>query len=171
MTKKRIVALSFILATATLFILKQKEQISSVVQAMGLVPQSVTPKMVTTPTPVPPAQVSAPVTPTTKTEYANTPDPQWQSHLHKALKAQAGKSLKEIKIVKEKSFVYKKDQIPLHVESVLITLTNQQNATSSFRALVDSQTGKVLETWDRPIFDPADVRQGFRFKLDPRYTN
>lgn len=171
MTKKRIVALSFILATATLFILKEKEQITSAVQSMGIVPQNVTSNATKPGAGVSPQVPAAPATSNSKAEYANTPDPQWQSHLHKALKAQAGKSLKEIKIVKEKSFVYKKDDIPLHVESVLITLTNQQDASSSFRALVDSQTGKVLETWDRPIFDPADVRQGFRFKLDPRYTN
>jgi hypothetical protein len=52
-----------------------------------------------------------------------------------------------------------------------VTLTNQQEAQSSFRAIVDAQTGKILETWDQTISDPADVRGGFRIKLDPRYTN
>jgi hypothetical protein len=96
---------------------------------------------------------------------------QWEKKLQKHLKAQARDSVKDIKVVKEKSLVYHQNQIPLQVESVLISLTNHQDVTSSFRALVDAKTGKVLETWDQTIFDPAEVRKEFRFKLDPRYRN
>ncbi|MBA2406041.1 MAG: hypothetical protein H0V66_14795 [Bdellovibrionales bacterium] len=103
--------------------------------------------------------------------YVNTPSPDWEKRLQSKLKHQAGDSLKEITIKKERSLVWMRDQNPLLVESVMITMTNQQDVESSFRALVDSQTGKVLESWDQSIFDPANVREGFRVELDPRYTN
>jgi len=103
--------------------------------------------------------------------YVNTPSPDWEDLLQESLKAQGGKNLKEIKIKSEKSFVWTREENPLFVQSVVVTLINQQEAQSSFRAIVDSQTGKILETWDQTISDPADVRGGFRIKLDPRYTN
>ncbi len=101
----------------------------------------------------------------------NLPSNQWQERLESSFKEQAGDGLKKIDIRKEKSFIWNKDNIPLHVEMVVIKLTNQQDVESSFRAIVDSQTGKVLETWDRTIFDPADMRAGVQIKLDPRYSN
>jgi hypothetical protein len=103
--------------------------------------------------------------------YMNKPSPEWKKRLETSLKAQAGNSLKSIKIQKESSLVWMRDENPILVESVIVTLTNHQKMQSSFRALVDSQTGKVLESWDQTIFDPANVRDGFHFKLDPRYTN
>jgi hypothetical protein len=103
--------------------------------------------------------------------YVNRPSPEWKKRLEISLKAQAGNSLKAIKIQKESSLVWMRDENPILVESVIVTLTNHQKMQSSFRALVDSQTGKVLESWDQTIFDPANVRDGFHLKLDPRYTN
>lgn len=104
--------------------------------------------------------------------YVNIPSPEWQERLEESLKEQAGDSLKEIQIKKERSFVWKMDSSPIMVESVVVTMTNKQEAQSSFRALVDAQTGKVLETWDRTIFDPADANKArLGIALDPRYTN
>ena len=103
--------------------------------------------------------------------YVNKPSPEWKKRLETSLKAQAGNSLKSMKIQKESSLVWMRDENPILVESVIVTLTNHQKVQSSFRALVDSQTGKVLESWDQTIFDPANVRDGFHLKLDPRYTN
>jgi hypothetical protein len=105
------------------------------------------------------------------TSYVNTPSVNWEKHLRTSLAAQGGSGLKDIKIKKEKSLVWMRDENPLHVESVVVTLTNKQNVEASFRALVDSQTGKVIESWDQSVFDPANVRGSFRIKLDPRYTN
>jgi hypothetical protein len=110
------------------------------------------------------------IVPKTST-YANHPSPEWRKRLELSLKAQSGNSLKSIKIQKEKSLIWMRDTNPILVESVIITLTNHQKSESSFRALVDSQTGKVLESWDRTIFDPANVRQAAGIQLDPRYSN
>lgn len=103
--------------------------------------------------------------------FVNKPSPEWKNLLELSLKTQGGENLKEIKIEREKSLIWMKDNQALMVESVLVSLTNQQDTHSSFRALVDSQTGKILESWDRTLFDPASTKDGFRFKLDPRYSN
>lgn len=103
--------------------------------------------------------------------FINQPSADWEKKLTQSLKAQAGSSLKELEIKKERSLVWTRDENALLVESVVVSMTNTQDVSSSFRALVDSQTGKVLETWDRTIFDPMDKSAEFRFKLDPRYSN
>lgn len=101
--------------------------------------------------------------------YANKPSPDWEQKLEANLKHQAP-NLKEINIEKENSLVWMRDNNALLVESVKISLKNQHNSYSSFRALVDSQTGKVLETWDRTINDPLDRSTQFGIKIDPRYS-
>jgi hypothetical protein len=103
--------------------------------------------------------------------YINRPSPDWQKKLKSHLLRQAGNSLKDIKILQERSLVWVRDENALQVESVLISLKDQRDMESSFRALIDSQTGKVLETWDRTIFDSMDKSAEFRLKLDPRYSN
>lgn len=104
--------------------------------------------------------------------YVNQPSPDWEKRLEASLKEQAGNSLKDIKIKTENSLVWMRDENPLLVESVIITLTNHKKMESTFRALVDSQSGKVLESWDRTITDPGQIKEeGFKIKLDPRYTN
>lgn len=118
-----------------------------------------------------PVRVETPTRTPASLNYVNTPSPEWEDRLEASLKAQGGGSLKTIQIKTEKSFVWDREENPLFVQSVVVTLTNQQEAQSSFRAIVDAQTGKILETWDQTISDPADVRGGFRIKLDPRYTN
>jgi hypothetical protein len=104
-------------------------------------------------------------------KFINQPSHEWEKKLTHSLKAQGGNSLKELVIKKERSLVWMRDENALLVESVVVSMTNNQDVSSSFRALVDSQTGKVLETWDRTIFDPMDKSAEFRFKLDPRYSN
>jgi hypothetical protein len=100
--------------------------------------------------------------------YRNSPAHDWEEKLESKLKEQAGSSLKEIKITKERSLIWMRDANPLHVEAVRISMTNQQDVEASFSALVDSQTGKVLESYNQTIFDPADVRAEFRLNLDQR---
>lgn len=118
-----------------------------------------------------PVRVETPTRTPASLGYVNTPSPDWEDRLEASLKAQGGQNLKSITIKNEKSFVWDREENPLFVQSVVVTLVNQQEAQSSFRAIVDAQTGKILETWDQTISDPADVRGGFRIKLDPRYTN
>jgi hypothetical protein len=105
-----------------------------------------------------------------KVFFVNRPDPKWKSSLENFLKDQGGEMLEDVKIEHERSFVWTRDGQPLRVESVVITLTDKRKSQSHFRAMIDPQTSKILETWDKTIFEPVDKKEGFRFKLDPRYS-
>lgn len=100
---------------------------------------------------------------------ANIPSHEWKEQLEKTLKAQGGNSLKEINLNKVDSFVWSHEGTSLHVESVIVTLKNDKNSVTTFKVLVDAQTGKILKNWDQPVIDPANPRHSFRVKLDPRY--
>jgi Zn-dependent metalloprotease len=104
-----------------------------------------------------------------KLKVSNLPSPQWQPALEKTLRAQGGDSLKEVSFNKVDSFVWAHDGIALFVESVIVTIKNDKNAVTTFRVLVDAQSGKILQNWDHPIFDPLNPKDRFRIKIDPRY--
>lgn len=104
-------------------------------------------------------------------KVANTYSPEWQEHLEDSLRVQGGSALKDIEIQKSESFIWAQDGIALHVESAILTLKNAKNEETTFRVLVDAQTGKVLRNWDRPVIDPMNPRENFGIKVDPRYHN
>lgn len=104
-----------------------------------------------------------------KLKVANTPSPEWKPALEETLRAQGGNAIKEIKFDKVDSFVWAHDGVALFVESVIVTLKNDKNVPTTFRVLVDAQNGKILKNWDHPVFDPANPRESFRIKIDPRY--
>lgn len=164
---KRIVSVLVLFLIAGYFFIKKEQTpaVSSHLLTPSAKVQEPSPVMLSEPKVNSPARLPA------SRGYANAPTKEWEALLTSSLKAQAGNTLKEIKIVKEKSLIWTRDEIPLHVQSVKVSMTNTQDVQSSFNALVDSQTGKILETWNQSIFDPANVREGFRFKLDPRYSN
>jgi hypothetical protein len=94
---------------------------------------------------------------------------QWPVKLEQNLRLQAGQALKSFSIKKGDSFVWAQDGLALHTESVVITLKNNKNEETSFRALVDAQTGKILKSWDQPVFDPIHPKDNFKVRIDPRY--
>jgi hypothetical protein len=104
-------------------------------------------------------------------KIANKVSSEWKPNLEKSLKAQGGDNVKEINIRKVDSFVWNHDGVALFVESVVVTLKNQKNEESSFKALVDAQNGKILKNWDQPIYDPLHPKDNFKVKIDPRYHN
>lgn len=106
-----------------------------------------------------------------KLNVANVPSDAWSPALQKTLRKQGGKSLKSIDIKTIDSFVLAQDNLAYFVESVVVTITNEQNSQTTFRVLVDSQTGKILRNWDQPVIDPVNPRQNFRLKIDPRYQD
>lgn len=101
----------------------------------------------------------------------NHPSPEWRGALEESLRHQGGSAIKDITIEREDSFIWSHEGIALHVETAKVTLRNQQDELSSFRVMVDAQNGKILQTWDPPVIDKANPREGFRLKLDPRYHN
>jgi hypothetical protein len=57
------------------------------------------------------------------------------------------------------------------VESVIITLENTRGEISKFNALIDSQNGKIIQTWNQPTVDPSSPRDNPGVRIDPRYFN
>lgn len=106
-----------------------------------------------------------------KLKIANKVSPEWEPNLEKSIRNQGGDSVKDIKIRKVDSFVWNEDGIALFVESVVVTVKNQKDEETSFKALVDAQNGKILKNWDQPIFDPLHPKENFKIKIDPRYHN
>lgn len=104
-------------------------------------------------------------------KIANKPSVEWKPNLEKTLRAQGGDNVKDIVIKKVDSFVWNHDGIALYVESVVVTVKNQKNEETSFKALVDAQNGKILKNWDQPIFDPIHPKDNFKVRIDPRYHN
>lgn len=105
------------------------------------------------------------------TFISNTPSPDWEEELKEALLYQAGNSITNIKIKHLDSFIWAHDGVAMHVESVVVSFLNENNQQTSFKALIDAESGKILKNWDQPIVDPGNPRDSFKIKLDPRYHN
>lgn len=97
------------------------------------------------------------------------PSEAWKDALEKNIRLQGGNSLKEVLITKLDSFVLNHEGISLNAEAVAINLTNQKGEATTFKAVVDSQNGKILRTFDHPINDPVNPRATPGIKIDPRY--
>jgi hypothetical protein len=102
---------------------------------------------------------------------ANTISTKWEPILEQNIRAQGGDAVKSIKIKKVDSFIWNQDGLALNVESVMVSIKNQRGEETSFKALVDSQNGKILQNWDRPVFDPIHPKDNFKVRIDPRYHN
>ncbi len=88
----------------------------------------------------------------------NTPSPTWEKELNKTLVLMGGETIKNVAIKKIASVIWMRNEGGMNAESVIITLTNKEGAQSTFRALIDSASGRILETWDRTIFEPVGHR-------------
>jgi hypothetical protein len=102
-------------------------------------------------------------------KISNAPSEEWKVGLERTLKAQGGESIKDLKLEKVDSFVWVQDDIALFAESVLVQVKNEKNVNIKFRVLVDAQTGKILNNWDRPVIDLYDPKSDFKIPIDPRY--
>lgn len=95
--------------------------------------------------------------------------PELKELIEESLRAQGGDDIEEIKIDKVDSFMWSHEGVSLNVDSVVISLRGRQNQQTKFRAIVDSQNGKILNSWDRPIVEYADPSKRLGIKIDPRY--
>jgi hypothetical protein len=102
-------------------------------------------------------------------KVANKATSFWRESLERTLRKQGGKAIKDIKFDVVESLVWTENNRALYVESVLVTLKDDKNVQTNFKVMVDSQTGKILKNWDQPVIDPANPREDFKLKLDPRY--
>lgn len=80
-------------------------------------------------------------------------------------------SLSEMSFEKVEEIPWNYKGKKVRAQSYIVTLKNDVNATTTFRVLVDAQSGKLMESWDQPIYDPVNPRNNFKVKIDPRYHN
>lgn len=99
------------------------------------------------------------------------PAPLWKSNLEKSLQTQANGRLKSSEITKVDSFSWKVGKVDVPVESLFIKLVDVGGQTTTFRAMVDSTNGKVLQTWDHPQDDNFDGQNHDGISVDARYHN
>lgn len=97
------------------------------------------------------------------------PDEEWEENIKSQLIRQAYDENLDVQIIKEKSLTWEEMGRPIEVESVKISLRNPAGETSTFRALVEQNTGKILRTWDRPVIDPINPRERNGIKISPLY--
>ncbi len=99
------------------------------------------------------------------------PSPVWKTKLEKSLLAQANGRLKSSEITKVDSFSWKVGKVEVPVESLLIKLVEVNGQVSTFRAMVDSTNGKILQTWDHPHSENFDDKNHDGIRIDSRYHN
>jgi hypothetical protein len=97
--------------------------------------------------------------------------PAWKSTLEKNLLLQGGGNLKRAEIEKVDSFDWKMGNVPVKVDSLIVKLEHVKGYKSSFRAIVDSSNGKILQTWDHPVNDNFGSKSKADIKIDSRYHN
>ncbi len=105
---------------------------------------------------------------TDKIRFENEVNELWPELLKKNLTTQIeGSKIKLKKVTPQESFIRYQNGVGRFVESVLIELENDEGLPSSFRAEVDSATGMVLKTWDRPIFENFGDHHEKHLKIKP----
>ncbi len=123
----------------------------------------------------PKAQLRAPASvPQTALKAAVVPAvqaPVWKENLEKTLRTQGGTFVKNIEIEKVDSFDWKVGKVDVRVDSIKVSLQNIKGQRSSFRAIVDASSGKILQTWDQPVIDNFSAKTGGTIKIDSRYHN
>lgn len=96
-----------------------------------------------------------------------TEDIEWKENFESNLR-DLSEGPTEITIDHERSINWNDHGQIIPAEAVKVTLKGEKK-TTNFRALVDSRTGRIIQTWDQPVYDPVNPREGFGIRLDPRY--
>ena len=117
------------------------------------------------------APASVPQLPVQVTVSPVVSQPVWKENLEKTLRTQGGSLIKNIEIEKVDSFDWKVGKVDVRVDSVKVSLQNDKGHRSSFRAIVDATSGKILQTWDQPVIDNFSAKTGGTIKIDSRYHN
>ncbi|MBL7666122.1 MAG: hypothetical protein JNM93_13385 [Bacteriovoracaceae bacterium] len=100
---------------------------------------------------VPALEIQTPLKKTEEEMKAEKPLRKWQK---KAIaKLQTIIKNADIKMVPEKVVKINKDGKPYTFQQVIVQIQKPGYSTSSYRALVDSKTGAIVKTWDRPIYE------------------
>ncbi len=97
--------------------------------------------------------------------------PVWKEKLESTLKTQGGNFITKINIETVETFDWKIGKVDVRVDSIIVKLENIKGQRSSFRAIVDATSGKILQTWDAPVVDNFTAKSSGEIKIDSRYHN
>jgi hypothetical protein len=88
----------------------------------------------------------------TPLEMMNKINPKWKNILgHELLRFQNNGT--KVLIKEEFSIIQIKEDKGRYVEQVIITYVLKNGSVNSYRALIDSDTGSIVETWDKTIHE------------------
>lgn len=96
-------------------------------------------------------------------------DEPWEENVKVHLKRQAMDDNVEVDIIKESTLFWEEMGTSIEANTIKVQLRTPAGETTSFRALIDANTGKVLRTWDRPVLDPINPRERSGIKINARY--
>ena len=97
-------------------------------------------------------------------------DFEWKEKLEDNIRELSDNQDTQITIVHERSMNWNDQGQIIPAEAVKVMVKGEKKSTN-FRALVDANSGRIIQTWDQPVYDPVNPREGFGIKLDPRYDN
>lgn len=89
----------------------------------------------------------------------NAVNPEWKEHLGRSLIILQDPDTKVL-VVEETPVIDVHNGKGRYMEEVIITYLKKNGDRSSYRALVDSSSGEVLETWDRTIQEQLFKKRG-----------
>lgn len=93
----------------------------------------------------------------------------WEENVKVQIKRQAMDDNIEVNVTKESTLFWEEMGTSIEANTIKVQLRTPAGETTSFRALIDSNTGKVLRTWDRPVLDPINPREQSGIKINARY--
>lgn len=95
----------------------------------------------------------------TELQMHNAVNPEWKDNLGKNLIIGQAENTKVL-IVEETPVIEVRDGKGRYMEEVIITFLKENGQRSSYRAMVDSSSGEVLDTWDRTIHEQLIKKRG-----------
>ncbi len=90
----------------------------------------------------------------------NTVDEYWEDNLVDSLESLAPDT--KVKIHSQKDIIKRVNNRSLNLKNVVVEIAHPTKGTSTYRALVDPSSGKIIKTWDKSRFEDFTGRNRFQ---------
>ena len=87
-----------------------------------------------------------------KFDFINEENPDWKEELSRKLLDTLDEN-PNLKVIKEKSLIKVLGKKAQYLEQAIVIIEYENGKENSFRALIDSETGKIIRSWDRTIHE------------------
>ena len=85
-------------------------------------------------------------------DFINEENPDWKEELSRKLLDTLDEN-PTLKVIKEKSLIKILGKKAQYIEQAIVIIEYENGKENSFRALIDSETGKIIRSWDRTIHE------------------